>query len=182
MKNIIFDLDGTLFNTFYLHTSCLKEVYMQIYNTDITDLKILKNNKSTIWLQIQSIFGKETKMAMNLYILKFCNKVQNGELHDFINVSYYLNKLITEHKVNLHLFTGRDTITTSSILNYFHIQSLFNTIFCCDEEKLCSKNISNIFNNMEQIIYITDSIKEIHYSVNYNNSISNIENFLEVIE
>lgn len=162
-KNIVFDLDGTLFNTLTLHMDTIKSVYKHIYDQEITSLKILKSSRSTIKLQLRDIFRNRLDQAWELYIRRFNEAIADGMLTDYADIVKVINQIHHAKKWDICLFTGRDIRTTSTILEYFRISSHFKKVYTIEskQEKMCLENMTKVFSKDVDHIYITDSAEEV---------------------
>lgn len=59
VKNIVWDLDGTLFDTWDLHIQTVKEIYCLCYREKISTLKILRKQDNNLLKTLNNIFVEE---------------------------------------------------------------------------------------------------------------------------
>lgn len=162
--NIIFDLDGTLFDTFNLHNCVMREVVEIIEGKLLSTAKIIRSSKTTIALQIKTLVDREQyAYASKLYSRLFSFKIKQGMLDDKINICKVI-KYFSSFGFKISLFTGRDYESTNVILKHFKIENYFNKVICCSGEhynKLDNYYTKQVFD--QDSIYITDSLREIKY-------------------
>lgn len=160
--NIVFDLDGTLFNTFVLHHRNMKTVATKFMGEPVSAAKILQSSRSTVSWQMKVLVGeKHYRNAMEEYTKMFNEEVNNGLLTDQIDICGFLQQL-NRLGVSVSIFTGRNYQSTCAILKYFMIDHLFSQIVCYSEEhfdKCESFYTDQIFHS--DTIYITDSLEEV---------------------
>jgi phosphoglycolate phosphatase-like HAD superfamily hydrolase len=166
MKKVIFDLDGTLINTFYLHKESLSYASKEIYGKELSTVKILSARSTTIYKQIYELFGStDAQKAFFIYQKYFTAGVVRGALEDTIGITSFIKQLSSKNITCLSLFTGRDRETTQAILKYFHIHDCFSKITCCSNHRNKNDNyyINSVFNPINDSIYLTDSAEEVSY-------------------
>lgn len=158
--DIVFDLDGTLFDTLNIHMKSLMEVG-NVLCRKISTLHILKYLHGTVNQQLTEIYGDNLyKESAALYYRCFIKLLREGYVQDSICIVEFLNFLI-QRSFNIHIFTARDSITSMELLNYFSICDYFKTVTCIDYgEKLTKSNMYDVFERLEQVIYVTDDISE----------------------
>lgn len=164
MINVVFDLDGTLFNTFNIHIACVKEVVKCMCDKKISTLQLINQNTSTLNSQLVALCGKEKyREAKYCYRKCFCRLIDQGIIYDTVDVRKVLYQFKGQNNIEYNLFTGRDSFTTKVILKYFDIESIFSSIVCCDkmyEAKLSQKNLNTAFPETARNVYITDDLRE----------------------
>ncbi len=156
---IIWDLDGTLFNTWDAHVSALRKVEKCLKGRKSSLLKIMHNQANTIDRTLSYSFGNDCfHEAQMLYKRYFLEEIEHETICDSIYMVEFIHKHLEYENV---IFTGRDEQTSAYILDHFNIRGCFTEIHCvvgADSDK--NKEIrqrQGIFHNG---FYITDDEKE----------------------
>lgn len=167
MYSIIWDLDGTLFNTWELHKSAIKETGKSILGKEISTLQIVRMQSSLVNQSIFNLFGVECyEEAKKCYVYAFLNLLYNDSLIDTVDIVSYLEILKNKYGVQNYLFTGRDSVTTNEMLKYFSLDKMFKKIICIDNfnyEKKSEFYLHKVFKTLHNPIYITDDKNEVKY-------------------
>lgn len=205
MKSIVWDLDGTLFNTLDLHIVSIKKSGKIIINKEMSKLEILKNQRGSILLNLYSLFGeKYYNEIQKEYKSAFIELLNKKLLIDSIGIVNFLKEIDKTNEYENYIFTGRDKRTTYEILKYFNILNLFKEIICiddCNNNKMSKFYIENFFCKLTNPVYITDDTKEVKYfrdnnietyqvewfnlkkrNNNDNKKLNNIDDIYEILE
>lgn len=163
VKNIVWDLDGTLFDTWDLHIQTVKEIYCLCYREKISTLKILRKQDNNLLKTLNNIFVEEKlEEILSQYRLIIKKIINDGYLFDKLNIKAVFEENFGKEKgVQLELITGRDYFTTDLILEKYGIKHFFNKIICSENlqfEK--SKYLEESKNKYNNWIYVTDSMVE----------------------
>lgn len=161
VKKIVWDLDGTLFDTWKIHLEAIRTVYTKLYAERLSALKIIKKQKLTLLDTIENIFEENFENAFLQYQQEFIHSVVSGNLIDKINIVEKLHNLLAEDSV-MYILTGRDKKTTEEIINYFNLSDVFTDIISINEQHLSKKEILSRYNeNFQEFVYMTDSKTEL---------------------
>ena len=170
-KKIVWDLDGTLFDTWETHCEAIRKTYRRIYDADISMAKLICSQAACLIDTIWNIFKDNYMEALLLYQDMFIALVSANKLEDKINISEKLYGLVNQG-YEMCLLTGRDKKTTEFILRHFSIIGLFEMIYSIDE---CNNSKKQILQQQPdkwtEYISITDSKKEVY---DYRNFFSEI--------
>ena len=110
VKNIVWDLDGTLFDTWDLHIQTVKEIYCLCYREKISTLKILRKQDNNLLKTLNNIFVEEKlEEILSQYRLITKKIINDGYLFDKLNIKAVFEENFGKEKgVQLELITGRD--------------------------------------------------------------------------
>jgi len=124
VKHIIWDFDGTLFNT-YPEISKVFQKVLQEYNVEEKTSDILKNLHFSLW-HAYSVYSKKHNLDLTQLQKTFSNldeQMNPGTLKPFDNVIDIINSI----KGNNYIFTHRG-ISTYKYLNYYDYTKYFMEI------------------------------------------------------
>lgn len=162
-KSIIFDLDGTLWNTSREIEQVWKDV-AQNYNIKVnadTIRKIMGYTKSEI---IEYLFNGNSKEG-NEFITK-CQKKENEYLmknggHIYENTLETIKKLSLNY--DLYIVSNCQSGYIETFLKYYDIEKYFEDYECSGNTGLSKdKNIKKVLerNNISKSVYVGDTIKD----------------------
>lgn len=163
VKNIVWDLDGTLFDTWDLHIQTVKEIYCLYYREKISTLKILRKQDNNLLKTLNNIFVEEKlEEILSQYRLITKKIINDGYLFDKLNIKAVFEENFGKEKgAQLEIITGRDYFTTDLILEKYEIKHFFNKIICSENlQSEKSKYLEESKNKYNDWIYVTDSMIE----------------------
>ncbi|MBC8953952.1 HAD family hydrolase [Xenorhabdus sp. PB62.4] len=165
---IVFDLDGTLVNTWNIHLKTLYETSLEITGLKHSKLDIIHANKITERETLSTLLGKmDSEYALEFYIKKFMENLNSCEIEIFPGIENMLISL-DDAGCKIGLFTGRKRDTTISLLKKLKLIDYFKSIITSDDvinskpstEGLI-KVIKELKGNKEKSLYIGDTLTDI---------------------
>ncbi|MFO7881532.1 MAG: HAD-IA family hydrolase [Kosmotogaceae bacterium] len=131
IKNIIWDFDGTLCNTYPSIVKAISDTLKE-YNVEVSDEEILNQLKITMENAFQYFSNKfsiETESLVSRYLAKE-KPPEDRPLYDYTKE---ICEEICEKSGSSFIVTHRDRKSTMEILDYFNITSLFKKIITSDD-------------------------------------------------
>lgn len=131
---VIWDLDGTLFDTWNTHVAVIREVKKKLSGNNLSIIRIIGMQGNTLDKTLTNIFGIELfQEAKKLYVKFFQEAVSRGNVVDCIDVIDFLKRYDTYEHV---IITGRDRETCESILYKHNIRQYFSEVYCIEGKDL----------------------------------------------
>nr|WP_167385980.1 HAD-IA family hydrolase [Xenorhabdus miraniensis] len=164
---IVFDLDGTLVNTWNIHLKTLYETSLEITGLKHSKLDIIRANKVTERETLSTLLGKmDSKYALNFYMKKFIENLNLCEIEVFPGIENIL-KLLNDYDCKIGLFTGRKRTTTISLLRKLKLIDYFKSIITSDDvinSKPSTEGLINVIKELkginEKSLYIGDTLTD----------------------
>lgn len=133
IKNILFDLDGTIIDSYKGIQLSYNHAFKQVYNCDCNH-----NIQSLIGPPIKEILVKlsgETDMEkINIFVKKFQEKY-DSEFYKSCSPYEGITELLTflsEKRLNLYIATNKRLVPTKQILDYLDLTHYFKKIYTVD--------------------------------------------------
>jgi phosphoglycolate phosphatase len=133
IKNILFDLDGTLIDSYPGIQKAFDFAYKKIYNDKCT-----YDIRPFVGPPIKDIFAKisgETDQEKTLLFVQNFQKFYDTEFYKLSVLYNGVNELfevLNEKKINLYIATNKRFIPTKLILEILNISRYFKKIYCID--------------------------------------------------
>ncbi|MGE6575979.1 HAD family hydrolase [Paenibacillus xylanexedens] len=130
IKNLTWDLDGTLVNSWPLHVESMKWVARQLEGTKLTTAKILLGNKGGLGESLMSILAEEKpdiSLAIQLYEDCYINLIHDNPSILYDGVKETLVRL-KEYNIVQSLYTGSTRKITEASLLHCNIYDFFDWI------------------------------------------------------
>ena len=145
MKHLIFDLDGTLVDSYqglsYSVIAAIKHVYPNLVMAEDVRIPIGPRIRELI----QLILGNIPEPELNQLEMKF-RQIYDGKgwqkFSIYENVVQTLRTLSTERKVALYIVTNKPQLPTEKILHHTGIDTLFTEVVCPDSRQYRFENKS----------------------------------------
>lgn len=165
---VIFDLDGTLLNTWDIHLKTCYDTVLEVTGKKLRMLEIIRSNRVTERETLITLLGNEDcEKALELYKTKFINNLElckvekYGGICDIVEQLYYKN-------IPIGLFTGRSRKTTMSLLKKEGLTEYFKSITTSDDvirpkpsEEGLEKTVEELSGVYNKSLYIGDSVIDI---------------------
>ena len=171
-KSLIFDLDGTLWDT----TKQIEIIWINVakkYNININKSSIKNIMGLTNPEIISTLFNNDSNIG-NLFI-KECQKTENEYLsahggNIYINTISTIKKL--SEKFNLYIVSNCQDGYIEAFLNFYHLNNYFKDYECSGRTNLSKVHNLKLLmkrNNINNSIYIGDTEKDYISAINSNN-------------
>ncbi|MGR5979958.1 HAD family hydrolase [Bacillus cereus] len=128
VSTVIFDLDGTLVNSWKIHLESCKYAYSRVMNKTCSTLLIKRYAMPTEEATLGCLVGEENKERA----LKFYNKYFLDNLCELFLIPpidiHNMLEYLKDRKMKLGIFTGRSRETTYALLKYTDLIKYFDVI------------------------------------------------------
>ncbi|RAX01874.1 MULTISPECIES: HAD family hydrolase [unclassified Photorhabdus] len=165
---IVFDLDGTLVNTWNIHLKTCYETLLEVTGKQYRKLDIIRANKVTEMETLTALLGKvDNGKALKLYTVKFIANLKLYGVEQFEGIDRIL-EFLNHRGSQVGLFTGRKRETTMALLEKKNLTRYFRSVITADDvvrpkpfEEGLIKAIEELKGGNERSLYIGDTLTDI---------------------
>ncbi|MGJ0639238.1 HAD family hydrolase [Xenorhabdus bovienii] len=165
---IVFDLDGTLVDTWNIHLKTCYETVLEITGMKYRKLDIIRANKVTERETLVTLLGEMySEEALRFYTKRFIDNLELYEVKIFSGIEDIL-KSLNDIGCKVGLFTGRKKETTIYLLEKINIFEYFRSIITSDDvvhSKPSTEGLVKVIkelNGMNEVsLYIGDTLTDI---------------------
>lgn len=136
IKNILFDLDGTIIDSYKGIQLSYNYAFQQVYNC-LCDHNIQPLIGPPIKEILVKLSGETDIEKINIFVKKFQRKY-DSEFYKSCYAYHGIPELLTflsEKRINLYIATNKRLVPTELILNHLNLNHYFNKIYAIDSNQ-----------------------------------------------
>ncbi|MCC8376617.1 MULTISPECIES: HAD family hydrolase [Photorhabdus] len=168
---IVFDLDGTLVNTWNIHLKTCYETALEVTGIQYRKLDIIRANKVTERETLTALLGKmDNDKGLKFYTAKFIANLDLYRVERFEGIDRIL-EFLNYSGSPVGLFTGRKRETAMALLEKTNLTRYFRSVITTDDvvrpkpfEEGLIKTIEELKGSNERSLYIGDTSTDIEIS------------------